>query len=64
MYFLLRYENLLDFYFSVLVNGELDRDDMWYEWLCLRLFLIFLLIFILYSLVWFVCFGFYYIGRN
>lgn len=54
MYFLLRYENLLDFYFSVLVNGELDRDDMWYEWLCLRLFLIFLLIFILYSLVWFV----------
>lgn len=64
MYFLLRYENLLDFYFSVLVNGELDRDDMWYEWLCLRLFLIFLLIFILYSLVWFVCFGFYFIGRN
>lgn len=64
MYFLLRYENLLDFYFSVLVNGELDRDDIWYEWLCLRLFLIFLLIFILYSLVWFVCFGFYYIGRN
>lgn len=64
MYFLLRYENLLDFYFSVLVNGELDRDDMWYEWLCLRLFLIFLLIFNLYSLVWFVCFGFYFIGRN